>query len=56
MGKYDVVPLGSSLNFLTSFVNKPCKNLIVSGPLNRITERDFKRETRGPVLVLFKVW
>lgn len=46
--KVDCSSPTDSPNLRTSLVNKPCKNLTVSGPRNRMTDRVLRREAIGP--------
>lgn len=48
VGKLAVLSPRESLNLRISLVKRPWRNLTVSGPRNRMTERDFMREATGP--------
>lgn len=54
--KLDFSSPTGSLNLRTSFVNKPCKNLIVSGPRNRTTDRVLRRDASGPTSSRWGFW
>lgn len=46
--KVEVISPGDSQNLCTSLVNRPWRNLTVSGPRNRTTDLDLRSEAMGP--------